>query len=186
MTFVDSEPNPSGKASESWICPGIKMRLVPKDWYQKGGFSLSPGLGKCRQGHYLSKREKGDSSERRHTGLVRTSWESCLVGCRLFQFWEILTFRSPDGVLIQSGVGTFFRCFMWLQESVPRSLVAQSTTWYRLFIEAEISWEVSFLMGEISRKQGGMPKVIASQKHTVKKLPHQSMVNLIEAIRPLQ
>lgn len=30
--------------------------------------------------------------------------------CHLLQFWEISTFRSSDGVQVQSGLGAFFRC----------------------------------------------------------------------------
>ena len=49
-----------------------------------------------------------DRNSKSYMGLVRTSWESCLLICHLLQFQEIFPFRSPDGVQVWSGFDAFF------------------------------------------------------------------------------
>ena len=58
------------------------------------------------------------------TGLVQISWESCFIRCHLLQFWEIVTFSSPDDMLVQSVRVQNFRCATWIQESVLWNCVA--------------------------------------------------------------
>ena len=43
--------------------------------------------------------------EKLPTGLTGLSWEICFISCFLLQFWEIFTFRSPDDMQVQSGLG---------------------------------------------------------------------------------
>lgn len=87
------------------------MRLFPKDCNQKKK-EVSPfhqNLGNADKG-IIFPQKKGNTSEKRYIGLVRHLGKA--VRHHLPQFWEILTFRSPDGVRVQSGVGALFRYFM--------------------------------------------------------------------------
>lgn len=73
----------------------------------------------------FDRRERGNKSKRRCTGLAWTSWESCLIRCPQFQLQEIFTFRSLEGVRVQLGFSVVFRCLMYIQKFTPWSLVAQ-------------------------------------------------------------
>lgn len=78
---------------------------------------------------------------------------------------------------VQSGFGTFFRCVMGTQESVPWNVAAQ--VWLiGAFPESldRVLLEVSFLVVNISRLQGVMLKGFNSQGHIVKRLLYQNMV----------
>ena len=84
------------------------------------------------------------------TDLVQLSCKSCVVRCRLLQFWEIFTLRSPGDVQVQSWLGAFFGCVMRIQrESFPWSFVAQglvNSTSLGLFSKSEehLFWRCLF------------------------------------------
>lgn len=106
---------------------------------------------------------------RRDTGLVQTSWDSCVVRRCPLQLWELCASGSPDGTRGRSGLGAFLACVPCIREPVPWSLAALSS-------EAEDDPSGDYLpTDEISRLQGVM-QVTVPRERTVETSLGQTVV----------
>ena len=86
INTVNPEPsNASQKASKRLICHGIMIRLFPKGHNQKKRFPPFTRVWEMWTRVLSShEREREVATVRKgRTGLVQTSWESCLVRCHL-------------------------------------------------------------------------------------------------------
>lgn len=132
----------------------------------------------------VNKRQGRSTHKKKYTSLVQTSWRGCLIRSHLFQFWEIFTFRSLEGVQFHSGFGLsheskrLFPGVLWHKCGYQHLIGALPLRLKRVLLK------VYFPTDKIFSLQSVVTKVFSSQDCIVR-LFYQNMVMFNRRIRSL-